>query len=774
MEQVTILQHLEKEEHVQNIEFLKYMAASGHSVVIISKFAIKYIEKDFDYYVMKEEETLVQSLNNLIEAGANGDVLFLNSTVSLNDESYQKMHQCIYSFEKYGVVSPNDLIETDSDMEKLSELFPRYSRKTLVNEECFLIKGGLIDNFGKFNIAYKSVEFALKDFIERINNFGYQYMCANYAFTKRQSSNLKDSGNEARDGNLFYSTYDYALKLEAFKNEHTQQAVERFWPLIKNMDSRKKKILFECQNMPAFYNGTSEHQLSLFGAFYSLFTDKYDIYICVNRDADSFHKISERYDCVIYPDSISDIFDLGFSVTQPFSLEQQFFLNQYCLKIVYNVLDSIILRCNAHIRHNFEIRNVARLGVRLCDGLTTISEFSKDDFKHFFEEDGYSIKKPIKRIYNASDFVINKTTCNLNIPFPNYFLIVGNSLKHKAIKETINELKESGRSFIVLGQENEGYASDNIYTYPSGYLQEPDLAYLYANCDAVIFPSFYEGFGLPILIAIKNQKKIFLLDNELNRELQQYLSGFFNTFVFFKRLGDINTLIETIDLNSSDGYGEYNYSWRDVAEQIEQFFDEILNLKVNPEELEERWDLFNYMQRNVRGAKRDPQSWTSILLEDLKYKKPNLYKFLKDIYLFKKHFVADGKINEQKIAKPVTADGIKIMGEIVSNIDKVEAYKHQAKRYIYISGWAFERNLDVKHCRIYVALNGKDYYDSFEVYRGDVIEHYNEIQNIKSKSVGFEAFIPVKNLKFNKENISIVLRDDATNQIIVRKLTELQ
>ena len=36
----------------------------------------------------------------------------------------------------------------------------------------------------------------------------------------------------------------------------------------------------------------------------------------------------------------------------------------------------------------------------------------------------------------------------------------------------------------------------------TGYVEESDLLYLYNACEIFVFPSFYEGFGLPILEAM--------------------------------------------------------------------------------------------------------------------------------------------------------------------------------------------------------------------------------------------------------------------------------
>ena len=36
----------------------------------------------------------------------------------------------------------------------------------------------------------------------------------------------------------------------------------------------------------------------------------------------------------------------------------------------------------------------------------------------------------------------------------------------------------------------------------TGFVEDPDLVHFYGACDLFVFPSFYEGFGLPILEAM--------------------------------------------------------------------------------------------------------------------------------------------------------------------------------------------------------------------------------------------------------------------------------
>ncbi len=99
-----------------------------------------------------------------------------------------------------------------------------------------------------------------------------------------------------------------------------------------------------------------------------------------------------------------------------------------------------------------------------------------------------------------------------------YFLYVGRLEKKKNVKGLIDAYKEFCAANIGLkniprlvlagkksfgGREIEtaisGFESNILYL---GYVHDKDLVYLYNGAEAFIFPSFYEGFGLPLIEAM--------------------------------------------------------------------------------------------------------------------------------------------------------------------------------------------------------------------------------------------------------------------------------
>lgn len=74
----------------------------------------------------------------------------------------------------------------------------------------------------------------------------------------------------------------------------------------------------------------------------------------------------------------------------------------------------------------------------------------------------------------------------------------------------------------------EGLADDEVIIIPS--VSEQELNQLYANCKAVVFPSWYEGFGLPVLEAMAFGKAVIGGDRSSIPEIISNPKALFNPF----------------------------------------------------------------------------------------------------------------------------------------------------------------------------------------------------------------------------------------------------
>lgn len=85
-----------------------------------------------------------------------------------------------------------------------------------------------------------------------------------------------------------------------------------------------------------------------------------------------------------------------------------------------------------------------------------------------------------------------------------YFLFVGtgDTRKNMNIIPKALELAEISIPLVVAGWTGWSKANLSELVIPAGYVSDPELALLYSGATALVFPSQYEGFGLPVLEAM--------------------------------------------------------------------------------------------------------------------------------------------------------------------------------------------------------------------------------------------------------------------------------
>lgn len=160
--------------------------------------------------------------------------------------------------------------------------------------------------------------------------------------------------------------------------------------------------------------------------------------------------------------------------------------------------------------------------IEKSNSLITVSNYSKEDIMRFFpwypEEDIYVTPLAAKEIFKPLDkiFCSSKLKELFKIDKP-YILYLGGFSPRKNVRGVINSFKKIYKNlkdehYLVIGGalRDEGEALYNEAMKSDikdkikflGYLEEEQLPYLYNNCSVFIYPSFYEGFGLPPLEAM--------------------------------------------------------------------------------------------------------------------------------------------------------------------------------------------------------------------------------------------------------------------------------
>lgn len=155
------------------------------------------------------------------------------------------------------------------------------------------------------------------------------------------------------------------------------------------------------------------------------------------------------------------------------------------------------------------------------DAILTVSEYSKKDILKYFPIDENKIfVTPLAANYNYKP--LNKENCkkfiykNYEIDGP-FILYLGGFSKRKNIKNLIISFSEANKKLtqkhklVIIGLcrdelinlkdlcRNLNISNDVIFT---GYIEEKLLPLFYNAAEIFVYPSLYEGFGLPVLEAM--------------------------------------------------------------------------------------------------------------------------------------------------------------------------------------------------------------------------------------------------------------------------------
>jgi glycosyltransferase involved in cell wall biosynthesis len=137
--------------------------------------------------------------------------------------------------------------------------------------------------------------------------------------------------------------------------------------------------------------------------------------------------------------------------------------------------------------------------------IVTVSEFSKQEMLEVFELDPKQIAV-VPNGCNFNRFNLNKDEQkiqtlreNYNLP-DNYYVTYGGSSARKNLSKLFEIFDKQNLPYplVTFGQSDEKEYKNVIKL---GYLPEQDVEYLLKNSFALVFPSYYEGFGLPIIEA---------------------------------------------------------------------------------------------------------------------------------------------------------------------------------------------------------------------------------------------------------------------------------
>ncbi len=188
---------------------------------------------------------------------------------------------------------------------------------------------------------------------------------------------------------------------------------------------------------------------------------------------------------------------------------------------------------------DFIVRNT----IKNADVIISVSDSTRADLLTNFHTDSYSVPE-FSIIDTAEDESI---ISDINVERKGYFFYCGNNRPHKNLQAVIDIFNnnEDIPPLVLAGKGHQ--ASKNVIV--TGVVSEEQLKSLYKNAIAFIFPSRYEGFGLPVLEALNSKTKVVA-------SLIPAFTEFKSENIRFFELDNEDSLLSSIRQSMSNNYTE--------------------------------------------------------------------------------------------------------------------------------------------------------------------------------------------------------------------------
>jgi glycosyltransferase involved in cell wall biosynthesis len=436
-----------------------------------------------------------------------------------------------------------------------------------------LVKSEVLERFGLFDPVYSGPGYE-NDFRCRINRFGYSSLAANRAYVYNHPPSSNEYGiAESEIGQLSLLKERYPELDRAISNYagFRVDPLEKFATLYS---SHRPRILYDLYHLPPQHSGTSDFALNLLREIEPLVRQEWELFVGAGKEQTFF--LPELRGYQLHDEAVDSpaVFDLVYKPCQLFGWPEFACMNRLAPRLAFTLQDIIAIRCDYIGRAG--LPELFFESVELSDLVFAISDSTRADFAAF-----YSAEAPMQVIHHGSDARLPTQEAGHG----EYLLIMGNAYAHKGVSEAVQEL--AGRwPLVVLGPDPQS-SQPHVRCFPSGKLTRRCIYDLFVGARIVVYPSHYEGFGLPVVDALAMGKPVIVLDTAINRELSR---GTADPNLFrVASSKDLPRTVEDLWPRPPRPSGPHPRRWSDVASEYFAAFQTILSNDIDVSKMRRRW-----------------------------------------------------------------------------------------------------------------------------------------------------------------------------------------
>jgi glycosyltransferase involved in cell wall biosynthesis len=474
---------------------------------------------------------------------------------------------------------------------------------------CLLITPTVLANFGTLDERFQSVAGALWHYIGRARRCGFRTLVCNRSVAAAAHAErpcppctITFQSLPAGDRVLLNELLpDVERAHREFGTGAVAPAETRLARALPRAYGTRPSLLLDIRNVICGTNGTTTAAIGIAGGLRALRSD-WEVALLATREARSFHALEHLFpEWQIYTKPPRRQFTVALRLSQPWHVQQLIDLHNVAAYNVYLFLDTIswdiAYAAPGHLDGTWQFM------AEHADGLAFISEFTRDRFRRRFAA-GAGVPSLVSHLsFDPADYLRPDVQ-----PAPDqesFVFVVGNGLDHKDVSQTIELLTRAFpyQRIVALGPALA--PTPRVTVLESGTLPEVDLHRLYARARAVVFPSFYEGFGFPILTTLAYGGTLLARRSALLHEIAAHCRPH-GCLVPFDRREELVALIGRLlhgenvtglPLGTALRDGRPK-SWKDVAESVLTFLNDL-----TADLSRSRWRSREHIHRQLMAAR---------------------------------------------------------------------------------------------------------------------------------------------------------------------------
>lgn len=450
---------------------------------------------------------------------------------------------------------------------------------------CLLIKPVVAADFTELDLRFRTVAGALWHYMSRARRCGFRTVICNRVVVDAPgrarpcppSTITARHLPEADLALLRELSPDVGRTALEFGTATAAVGETRLARAIPGAYTARPSLLLDGRNIVTGVNGTAVAALGICRGLHQI-KPEWDVTLLCSPDAAEAHRLEESFPgWQIAPTLPARQFTVALRLSQPWHLQEMIDLHEAAACNAYLFLDTIswdtVYPAPRHLDGTWQFM------ADHADALIFISQYTRDRFHHRFRVRS-DVRELIAHLsFEATDYV--RADARVTRRHDRFIFVAGNDYDHKDVVPTVELLSAAFpyESIVALGPPRT--VTPRVKMLPSGPLSEAEIHRLYANARVVIFPSFYEGFGFPVLTTLAYGRTLVARRSALLEEIAARCAPRGRIVPFDRRdelveiVGrilhgeDVATLPLGTTLN-----GERPPSWQDIAGRIVAFLTE--------------------------------------------------------------------------------------------------------------------------------------------------------------------------------------------------------